>query len=85
MSFLSDNIVSNVMSKDIISGNVTATISDHLFQFFISPSTFTDPPLNKSNVFERGRLNFDQENFAFDYFDIDWPKFLKLDEKKTLT
>ena len=33
-----DNIFSNVISKDIISGNITATISDHLPQFLISPN-----------------------------------------------
>ena len=42
---LIDNIFSNVISKDIISGNITATISDHLPQFLISPNTFADPPL----------------------------------------
>ena len=40
---LIDNIFSNVISKDIISGNITATISDHLPQFLISPNTFADP------------------------------------------
>ena len=78
---LIDNIFSNVISKDIISGNITATISDHLPQFLISPNTFADPPSNKSNVFERDWSNFDQENFLFDYFDVEWPNISKLDEK----
>ena len=78
---LIDNILSNVISKYIISGNFTATISDHLPQFLISLNKFADPPSNKSNVFERDRSNFDQENFVLDYFDIDWPNILKLDEK----
>ena len=78
---LIDNIFSNVILKDIISGNITATISDHLPQFLISPNTFADPPSNKSNVFERDWSNFDQENFVLDYFDIDWSNILKLDEK----
>ena len=47
------NIFSNVISKDIISGNITATISDHLPQFLVSPNTFANPHSNKSNVFER--------------------------------
>ena len=76
-----DNIFRNVISKDIISGNVTATISDHLPQFLISPNTFAEPPSSKSNVFERDWSNFDQENFVLDYFDIDWPSVLKLDDK----
>ena len=57
---LIDNIFSNVISKDIISGNITATISDHLPQFLISPNTFADPPSNKSNVFKKHRPNFYQ-------------------------
>ena len=78
---LIDNIFSNVISKDIISGNNAATISDHLPQFLISPNMFADPQSNKSNAFERVRSNFDQENFVLDYFVIDWPNILKLDEK----
>ena len=42
---------------------------------------FADPQSNKSNAFERVRSNFDQENFVLDYFVIDWPNILKLDEK----
>ena len=37
---LIDNIFSNVIDPDIISGNLTATISDHLPQFAIIPSMF---------------------------------------------
>ena len=78
---LIDNIFSNVILKDIISGNITATISDRLPQFLTYPNTFTDPPSNKSNAFERDWSNFDHENFVLDYFDIDWPNILKLDER----
>ena len=56
---LIDDIFSNIISSDIISGNITATISGHLSQFLISPNTFADSPSNKSNVFERNRSNFD--------------------------
>ena len=78
---LIDNIFSNVISKDIICGNITATISDHLPQFLVSPNTFANPPSNKSNVFERDWSKFDQENFILDYFDIDWSNLLNLNEK----
>ena len=37
---LIDNIFSNVIDPDIISGNLTATISDHLPQFVIIPNMF---------------------------------------------
>ena len=68
---LIDNIFSNVISKDIISGNFTNTISDHPPQFLVSLNTLVDLPFNKSNVFEKDWSNFDQENFVLDYFDID--------------
>ena len=79
---LIDNFFSNVISKDIICGNITATTSDHLPQFLISPNEFADPPSNKSNVFERDWSNFEPENIVLDYFDIDRPNILKFDEKK---
>ena len=78
---LIDNVFSNVISKDIISGNITATISDDLPQILISPNIFADPPSNKCNVFEKDWSNFDLKNFVLDFFDIDWPNVLKLDEK----
>ena len=34
---ITDNIFSNIISTDIISGNLTTTISDHLPQFLIAP------------------------------------------------
>ena len=37
---LIDNIFSIVISKDIICGNITATISNHLPQFLVSPKHF---------------------------------------------
>ena len=75
---LIDNISNDVISKNIISGNITATSSDHLRQFLISPRLFANPPSNKSNVFEKDLSFFEQGNFILDYFDID---ILNLDEK----
>ena len=37
---LIDNIFSNYISQDIVSGNLTATISGHLPQFLIAPQPF---------------------------------------------
>ena len=48
---LIDNIFSNV-DPDVISGNLTATISDHLPQFSIIPNMFGNIPGNKSNIYE---------------------------------
>ena len=47
---LIDNVSSNVISKDIIFGNITAIISDYLLQFLISPNTFANSSYDRSNV-----------------------------------
>ena len=69
---LIDNIFSNVIDPDIISGNLTATISDHLPQFVIIPNMFGNISGNKSNIYERDLSKFDRENFILCYFSVDW-------------
>ena len=78
---LIDNIFSNVIDPDIISGNLTATISDHLPQFAIIPNMFGNISGNKSKIYERDWSKFDRENFILDYFSGDWEVLLKIDEK----
>ena len=77
---LIDNIFSNVIDPDIISGNLTATISDHLPQFSIIPNMFGNVSGNKSNIYERDWSKFDREKFILDYFSVDWEDLLKTDE-----
>ena len=77
---LIDNIFSSVIDSDIISGNLTATISDHLPQFAIIPNMFGNISGNKSNIYERDWSKFDRENFILDYFSADWEDLLKIDE-----
>ena len=50
-------------------------------QFLISPNAFADSLSNKYNNFERGCSHFDQKNLDLDYFYVDWPNILNLDEK----
>ena len=76
-----DNIFSNHLSSEIISGNISSTISDHLPQFLIVPHIFSDPPSHKSNIYERDWSNFNQEDFIMDYFAIDWPNILHLQNR----
>ena len=66
---LIDNIFSNVISYEVISGNITATISDHLPQFLFVPNVFSNPSCQKSNIYERDWSKFVQQNF--DYFNKD--------------
>ena len=69
-----DNIFSN-MSTEIISGNLTATISDQLPLFRIATEIFRYSPSNKSNYFECDWSNFNQENFILNYFSANWKKY----------
>ena len=62
------DIFSNTMIENTISGNLAATISDHLPQFIILPNIFSNPTSNKSNTYERDSSNFVQENLILDYF-----------------
>ena len=77
---LIDNVFSNVIDLDIISRNLTATISDHLPQFAIIPNMFGNILGNKSNIYERDWSKFDRENFILDYLSVDWEDLLKIDK-----
>ena len=50
---LIDNIFSNIIDPGTISGNLSATISDHLPQFAIIPIMLGNTASNKSNTYER--------------------------------
>ena len=63
---LIDDIFYNLTSHEVISGNITATISYHLPQLLIAANVFADPSSNKSIIFEKNRSNFNQENFLLD-------------------
>ena len=45
-----EHVFSNVIDPDIISDDLTGTISDHLPQFSIIPNMFHNIPDNKSNI-----------------------------------
>ena len=57
---LIDNRFSNVIDPDIISGHLSATISDHLPQFAIIPNMFGNILGDKSNIYERDWSKFDK-------------------------
>ena len=52
-----DNVLSNVILKNIFSGNITGIIGDKLF--LISSNIFADLLSNKLNLFETDWSNFD--------------------------
>ena len=72
-----DDILSNVIDPDIISDNLTATISDRLPQFAVIPNMFVNISGNKSNIYERDWSKFPQENFILDYFSAEWEDLLR--------
>ena len=61
----------------MISGNLTATISDHLLQFSIIPNVFGNISGNKSKIYEKNWYKFDRENFIPDNVSVDWEDLLK--------
>ena len=75
---LTDNIFSNYISHEIVSGNITATRSDHLPQFLFVPNILSNSSTQKSNFYERDWSKFKQENFTPDYFDKDWVDLLQI-------
>ena len=75
---LIDNIFSNIIDADIISGSLAASISDHLSQFAIIPNIFGNTASNKFNIYESELNKFDQ--FNLDYFPIEWENLLKVNE-----
>ena len=65
----------------MISGNLTATISDHLPQFSIIPNVFGNILGNKSKIYEKNWYKFDRENFIPDNVSVDWEDLLKIYER----
>ena len=81
---LINNIFSNALIENTISGNLTATISNHLPQFIILPNIFSNLASNKSNICERDWSNFAQKNFIPDYFSADWNSLINNDKDANL-
>ena len=78
---LIDNILSNIISNEVISSNRTATISDHLPQFSFAPNVLSKTSGQKSNIYERDWSKFIQADFVLDYFDKDCSDVLQLDQQ----
>ena len=78
---LTDHIFSNIISHEVISGNITATIYDHLPQFLFAPNVLSKNLCQKFNIYERDWSKFIQTDFVLDYFDKDWSDVLQLDQQ----
>ena len=74
---LIDNIFSNI-EKDIISGNITTTISDHYMQFVL----FKNKTKSKTNIrkakFARSYKSLNKDLFEYELRNIKWDEILKV-------
>ena len=77
---LTDNIFSKYIYHEIISGDITATMFDHLPQFSFVPKILSNASTQKSNFHETDWSKFKQ-NFILDYFDKDWTDSLQIDQQ----
>ena len=68
---LIENTFSNIISHEVISGNITVTISDHLPQFLFAPNVLSNNSCQKSNIYEINWSHFIQTDFLLHYFDKD--------------
>ena len=71
---LIDNIFYNKPLNDIVSGNLISIIYDHLIQFLIEPSKFTEK-LPQMVYKQRCYKNFDKLQFRADLIKVKWGSF----------
>lgn len=72
---------SNIISHDVISGNVTTTISDHLPQLLFAPNVLSKASYQKPNIYERDWSKLTQRDVALGYFDKNWSDVLQLGQQ----
>ena len=63
------------------SGDITATISDHLPQFLFAPNVLSKASYRESNLYEKNWSKFFQTDFLLDYFDKVWSDVLQLGQE----
>ena len=73
---LIDNIFTNKLDEQIISGNITSTMSDHLIQFLIKPKEYNNS--NKQLIYRRNFKKFNEEKFKNELQKINWVDKLQL-------
>ena len=78
-------IFSKSTSTNIISGNLTSAVSDHLPQFFIYPDFNKKIVPRKHNLYRRKINEYDQNSFYSDFQDIDWNNVINVHKEDTKT
>ena len=69
---LIDNILYNQFNNEIISGNITVGISDHIPQFSIIPFINNNHTPKNNNIYSRKLKNIDIEKFKNELNNTDW-------------
>ena len=76
---LIDNIFSNIIEDEIISGNITTTISHHYAQFTLFKNKIKSQKNKKIANFARNYKTLDKEMFDSDLKNTNWNEILKLE------
>ena len=79
---LIDNIFSNILADDSISGNTDFAISDHLGQFLMLPFTFK-ADCKPKNIYQRNLKFFVEENFLNDMKKVKWDQIINTEKGDT--
>ena len=75
-----DNIFTNYLHPDMITGNLTINISDHLPSFLIVPKQNQNHLPKKHNLFKRDTRNFDKEHFLQEFSQVEWDTILETEK-----
>ena len=81
---LIDNIFSNIIDDEIISGNIATTISDHYAQFTLFKNKIKSQKDKKIAKFARNYKTLDKEIFDSDLKNMNWKEILKIEEMLTI-
>ena len=76
---LIDNIFSNIIGDETVSGNITITISDHYAQFALFKNKAKSQKNKKIAKFSRNYKTFDKEMFDYDLKNTNWKETLKIE------
>ena len=77
---LIDNTFSTDTNKEVISDNILPSISDHLAQLLLFPTSRHNSD-KKKEIYKRSFKHFEAENVQNDVQNIDWDRALKIDKK----
>ena len=80
---LTDNIFSNIIEEDIISDNITTTISDHYIQFILFKNQIKSKTNIKKANFERSYKSLNKDLFEYDLKNTKWDEILNVNRGDT--